>query len=51
MYVRVGYCTCVDKLVFSRRAREHPATGDILRTGWTPVLSAMLISSLGRIFY
>ena len=33
--------------IFISRAKEHPDTRDILVNGWTPVLCAMVISSLG----
>ena len=32
---------------FIRRAKQHPDTREILVNGWTPVLCAMVISSLG----
>ena len=33
--------------IFISRAKEHPDTRDILVNGWSPVLCAMVISSLG----
>ena len=33
--------------IFTSRAKEHPDTRDILVNGWSPVLCAMVISSLG----
>ena len=33
--------------VCATRARDNPHTSDILTNGWTPVLSAMVISSMG----
>ena len=32
---------------FHQAAGRHPDTRELLATGWTPVLSAMVISSLG----